>query len=94
MASRRTSVDNELEQLRRYNRLVVNMLCHLISSGYNGTTTIREESLDRPRSLQISHHAGDKLVLTVEGEESAATHLVNLSIPITGGLCTDASRIG
>jgi len=94
MASRRTPADNELEQLRRYNRLVVNMLCHLISSGFNGTATIREESLDRPRSLHISHHAGGRLVLTVDGEKTAATQLVNLSIPITGGLCNDASRIG
>ena len=77
-----TSADVELEQLRRCNRLVVSMLCHLITSGFNGRATISEESLSNAGSLQISQQVGGSLVLTVAGQESAAAQLVKLAVPV------------
>ena len=76
------TTEAELEQLQRCNRLVVSMLCHLISSGFNGRATISEESLNNAGSLHISHQRGGNLVLTVAGEESAAAQLVKLAVPV------------
>jgi hypothetical protein len=77
------STDAELEQLRRCNRLMIGMLCHLITSGFNGRATISEELLHNSGSLQISHQVGGRLVLTVDRPESPAPQRANLIAPIT-----------
>ena len=83
MAKKQSATDAELEQLRRCNHLMVSMLCHLISSGFDGRAIISEESLNHVGSLQISHQMGGRLVLTVAGRDSAASQLMDLAMPLS-----------
>lgn len=92
MAKNQSSTDAELEQLRRCNHLVVSMLCHLITSGFDGRATISEESLNNAGSLHISHQVGGRLVLTVAGHDSAASQLLNLAVPVSAPLYPESTR--